>query len=174
MISPVRKIRRSGNFSRRLVGVVDRALDAVAEAELGREAERQVLDPEGEALLAEAPHDRGVVVAGDPLLDLAAQAEALAEVAVPSGTGLRTGGGASVTTGSYRPPGARDEPAPGRRGPARRRGGARAPAGALRSAAVGFPGNAEVAAGGVRGKAVVSSPCVVVEGGCMSLVSGPT
>ena len=41
MISPVRKIRRSGKRDPRLVGVVHRAVHAVAEAELAREVDRE-------------------------------------------------------------------------------------------------------------------------------------
>ena len=41
MISPVRNTRRSGNRAPRLVGVVDGAIDAVAEAELAGQMDRQ-------------------------------------------------------------------------------------------------------------------------------------
>ena len=41
MISPVRKTLRAGNRAARLVGVVDGAVDAVAEAELARQMEVQ-------------------------------------------------------------------------------------------------------------------------------------
>ena len=41
MISPVRKTLRPGNRATRLVGVVDGAIDAVAEAELAREVHGQ-------------------------------------------------------------------------------------------------------------------------------------
>ena len=74
MISPVRKTAPIGEASPRLVRVVDRAIDAVAEAEFAREVNRQP------AVLADVPiglnriDDRAVIggrqFAGDGVLEV--------------------------------------------------------------------------------------------------------
>ena len=67
MISPTRRMRRSGNFAPRLVGVLDRALDAVAEAELAREADGDVADRERVTPCLEKIYEpSGVVAASVP------------------------------------------------------------------------------------------------------------
>ena len=129
MISPTRYTRRSGNLLPRLVRVVDRALDAVAEAELAGEADGHARRPTSVyAAGAEQVHQPAVVVGGERGLDLGLEAEALADVArgIEGGrhagrsTRLRGGGVAAALTGAggagtRRPHAARCEgPGPGR------------------------------------------------------------
>ena len=84
MISPARKSRRSGNFAPRLVRVLYRALHAVAEAELLRQTNGDVLDDERVVLLAQGIDDPAAVVRRQLVLDVGLEAETLSEV----GSGL--------------------------------------------------------------------------------------
>ena len=64
----------------RLVGVLDRAVDAVAEPELAGQPEGEVADGEGVAAAPDRVHDAAVVVGGERPLDRPLQPEAAPEV----------------------------------------------------------------------------------------------
>ena len=78
-----------GEFPARLVGVLDRALDAVAEAEFAGEPDRDVPDHERVVVRAQLVDDPPVVVRRELVLDLRLEPEALPEVR----GWLRRGGG---------------------------------------------------------------------------------
>ena len=82
-----------------LVRVVDGAVHAVAEPELLREAERHVAHPQHEPVLAEPPHDPGVVVAPDEVLHLGPHAEALRKYRSSRGGGAAAAGSAGGAGG---------------------------------------------------------------------------
>jgi hypothetical protein len=63
----------------RLIGIVDGAVDAVTEAELAREMDRQPARPVREIVGLDAVDDRAVVIVGQPAGDGILQVEALAE-----------------------------------------------------------------------------------------------
>ena len=69
----------------RLVRVLHRTLDAVAEAELARDAHGYVADSEDPVTLAQHVDDPAGVVRGEVSLHLGAQAEALAEIRLRRG-----------------------------------------------------------------------------------------
>ena len=80
MISPTSSEPAIGKLPPRLIGVLDRALDAVAEAELLREPDGDVLDRERVVVLAQRVDDAPVVVGGQVALDVRLEAEAFAEI----------------------------------------------------------------------------------------------
>ena len=77
MISPVRKTRAIGKALARLVGVVDGAIDAVAEAELAREMDRQPAGAVGEVVGLDALDELAVIVLGQHAGDGVLQVETL-------------------------------------------------------------------------------------------------
>ncbi len=79
MISPVRNTARSGKAPPRLIGVVDRAIDAVAEAELARELDGQAAGPVGEVVGLDAIDEVAVVALGQHAGDGMLQVEAFPE-----------------------------------------------------------------------------------------------
>jgi hypothetical protein len=69
-----------GKLGPGLIGVLYRAIDAIAESELSRQPERQRPDPELILVGFERLHDGAVVVGGQPTGDLALETESFAEV----------------------------------------------------------------------------------------------
>src|SRR6185312_13656321 len=69
-----------GKLATRLVGVLDRALHAVAEAEFASQPDRDVADLEREVARLEQVDDPPVVVGGELALDLGLEPESLAEI----------------------------------------------------------------------------------------------
>ena len=69
-----------GELPARLVGVLDRALDAVAEAEFAGEPDRDAADRQRVVALAQQVDQRAVVVGGQRPLDLGLEPEALPKV----------------------------------------------------------------------------------------------
>ena len=79
MISPVRKTAPIGKAFARLIGVVDRAVDAVAEAELAREMDREPPDAIGEVVGLDLVDELAVIALGQHAGDGMLQVEAFAE-----------------------------------------------------------------------------------------------
>jgi hypothetical protein len=69
-----------GKFLSSLVGVLDGALDAIAEAELLREADSDVVNDERVVVLAQRVHDQSVVVGRKIVADVGFEAETLPEI----------------------------------------------------------------------------------------------
>ena len=89
-------MRLSGELADGFVGVVDRPIDAVAEAELLSQADRNVTEYIGVSARTNAIHQPRVVLGVDQRLDLSLEAEALPEVGLfhgASGMPTRNGGG---------------------------------------------------------------------------------
>ncbi len=79
MISPVRKTLLIGKPLARLIRVVDRAIDAVAETELAREVDGQPAGRVLEVVGADVVDDAAVVCGGQLARDGLLHVEALAE-----------------------------------------------------------------------------------------------
>ena len=79
MISPVRKTRWCGELEPRLIGVVDRAVDAVTEAELAREVHGEPAPLIAVVAGLDVGHQGAVVVGGELAGDLALEVEPFPE-----------------------------------------------------------------------------------------------
>ncbi len=79
MISPVRNTRAIREAPPRLVRVVNRAIDAVAEAELAREVDGQPAGPVGEVVGLDAIDEVAVIAVGQHAGDGMLQIEAFPE-----------------------------------------------------------------------------------------------